>query len=303
MDKSSLNDFESPTATPTSPDQRLRWQKANREWWENNPMQYDWRERIGHDKFTEAYYREIDTRFFNSTKPIMPWKTIPFDNLIPFDSLKDKKCLEIGVGCGTHAHLIATHAGDFTGIDLTEHAIECSRSRLNLFGINARILRMDAEEMEFPDHSFDFVWSWGVIHHSADTPRILSEIKRVLKPGGTVVTMVYYRNFWNYYIVAGLFYGILQGNLFRTRSLAKTQQRATDGALARYYTMSEWRSLVEPGFTIEEMQISGLKPELLPIPGGRIKNLLLAMIPDSVARFLICRCKMGSFLIAKMTKV
>ncbi|MBF0176529.1 MAG: class I SAM-dependent methyltransferase [Magnetococcales bacterium] len=302
MDKSSLGDFASPIATPTSPEQRSRWQEANRTWWENNPMQYDWRDGLEHEKFSEAYYREIDARFFSSTRSIMPWQSIPFDNLIPFAHLQDKKCLEIGVGCGTHAQLIAQHAGEFTGIDLTEHAVHCTRSRMELSGIRAQILRMDAEEMTFPDQSFDFVWSWGVIHHSADTPKVLSEIHRVLKPGGKAHIMVYYRNYWNYYIIAGLFFGILKGNLFRTGSLTKTQQLATDGALARYYTIPEWRALVEPGFAVDEVQIFGLKPEILPMPAGRAKNFLLAVIPDALARFFVHRCKMGSFLVSKLTR-
>src|SRR2546430_4072998 len=35
-----------------------------------------------------------------------------------------------------------------------------------------------------PAASFDFVWSWGVVHHSEHTDRVLAEIARVLRPGG-----------------------------------------------------------------------------------------------------------------------
>jgi ubiquinone/menaquinone biosynthesis C-methylase UbiE len=59
---------------------------------------------------------------------------------------------------------------------------------------------MDAEHLAFPDASFDFVWSWGVIHHSSNTWQIVGEIQRVLKPGGTAVIMVYHRGWWNYYV-------------------------------------------------------------------------------------------------------
>ncbi|HIJ83198.1 MAG: hypothetical protein HW380_2852 [Magnetococcales bacterium] len=304
MDNSYLEDFDSPISLPMSQEQRSRWQEANRDWWENNPMQYDWKDGIKYEKFSVEYFQEIDKRFFYATKPIMPWKEKPFDNLIPFADLKDKQCLEIGVGCGTHAQLIAGHAMGFTGIDLTQHAVQCTGARMKLSGFDhARIFRMDAERMDFPDHSFDFVWSWGVIHHSADTQQVLSEIKRVLKPGGTAIIMVYHRNFWNYYIVTGLILGIIKGGFFRTRSLTQIQQYATDGALARHYTISEWLSLAKPWFIVEKIQIFGLKAQLLPIPGGKIKNAILKVVPDRVARFLVHNGKMGTFLVAKMKTV
>ncbi|MBK7629848.1 MAG: class I SAM-dependent methyltransferase [Ignavibacteriales bacterium] len=58
------------------------------------------------------------------------------------------------------------------------------------------MLKMDAEALQFEDNSFDFVWSWGVIHHSSNTRKILEEIQRVLKPGGEAIIMVYHRSIW-----------------------------------------------------------------------------------------------------------
>jgi len=93
----------------------------------------------------------------------------------------------VGVGCGSHAQLLAPpRAGSYTGIDLTDYAVECTRRRFWAIGLDGRIQQMDAENMEFPDASFDFVWSWGVIHHSSDTRKALAEITRVLRPGGAV---------------------------------------------------------------------------------------------------------------------
>ena len=139
----------------------------------------------------------------------MPWKKIPFDPLIDFDSLRDKDVLEIGVGNGSHAQLLAQSAQSFTGIDITDYAVNSTSERMRYFGFNAKIYRMDAEQMKFDDNTFDFVWTWGVVHHSSDTRRVLQEMHRVLKPGGHAITMVYHRSFWNYYIIGGLFRGIL----------------------------------------------------------------------------------------------
>ena len=45
-------------------------------------------------------------------------------------------------------------------------------------------LAQAAARLEYPDEYFDRVYSWGVLHHSPDTPRALSEVWRVLKRGG-----------------------------------------------------------------------------------------------------------------------
>ena len=93
-----------------------------------------------------------------------------------------------------------------------------------MFGIDATVQRMDAEKLEFPDESFDLVWSWGVVHHSANTRQIMSEISRVLRPGGRCITMVYHRSFWFYYVIRGLVPGIIGGELFKGRSLTSIAQ-------------------------------------------------------------------------------
>ncbi|HYL83129.1 MAG TPA: class I SAM-dependent methyltransferase [Candidatus Angelobacter sp.] len=235
--------FDSPVSLPASAEQQAQWQQANRSWWEKNPMRYDWRKGIRTAEFSREFFAHIDQRFFADAREYMPWKKLPFDPLINFADLAGKDVLEIGVGCGSHAALLAAHAGSFTGIDLTEYAVRCTRERLKVSGLSGTICQMDAERMKFPDGSFDFIWTWGVIHHSANTKKVLEEMARVLRPGGAAVTMVYHRNAWNYYVWNGLFQGLARGDVFRSRSIHSTMQRHTDGALARYYTIPQWRAL------------------------------------------------------------
>src|SRR5262245_1671861 len=116
--------FDRPTQLPRDDAQRQRWQDANRAWWESTPMRYDWRAGIGFEPGTEAYFREIDARFLSSVRKFLPWRTTPFEQLIPFTDLANRDVLEIGVGQGTHAQLIAPNAKSFTGIDLTTAASE-----------------------------------------------------------------------------------------------------------------------------------------------------------------------------------
>lgn len=295
--------FAQPTQLPETEAQREEWLKANKHWWETNPMRYDWLDKIPYPEFTREFYREIDSRFFANAREYLPFKSIPFDVLIDFDSLPEQKVLEIGVGNGSHAQLLATYAKDFTGIDLTDYGVNSTSKRIEIFGLNnARILQMNAEELKFEDNSFDLIWSWGVVHHSANPRRILKEIHRVLKPGGTFKAMVYYRSFWSYYAFA-ILTGVFKGYFFKGDSLHEAAQKITDGAIARSYSRAEWRQeLASAGLKCEEIRILGLKSAILPIPGSRLKYAILEMVPNRISRFMTNNLRMGSFIFSTARK-
>jgi SAM-dependent methyltransferase len=302
MEKTPPPGFDKPTELPENREENQEWQNHNRTWWESHPMRYDWRDQIPYPEFSKEFYLEIDKRFFSDAKNYMPWKRIPFDPLIDFPELANKKVLEIGVGNGSHAQLLAQHAASYTGIDLTDYAVKSTTKRLECFGLKASILRMDAEQLEFDDDTFDLIWSWGVIHHSANTGRILQEMRRVLKPGGAAITMVYHRNVFNYYFVSGLVRGVLMGKFFQGKSLHEILQTATDGAIARFYTVPEWEALTSKSFTTVDVCICGGKAEVFPIPGGAFKNALMNLVPNVCTRFLTNQLKFGTFLVTTLEK-
>lgn len=109
-----------------------------------------------------------------------------------FDTAAGRSVLEIGVGLGADHQRFAEAGARLTGIDLTERAVGHVRRRLELFGLRSTLSRGDAEHLSFADGSFDIVYSWGVIHHSPDTPRAVAEIHRVLRPGGVARVMIYH---------------------------------------------------------------------------------------------------------------
>jgi ubiquinone/menaquinone biosynthesis C-methylase UbiE len=294
--------FDFPTALPQTAEQAALWQERNRGWWQAHPMRYDWKTPLGIKDFSPEFYKEIDRRFFQDAEEYMPSRTRPFYRLISFEQLPEMDVLEIGVGSGSHAGLMAPFARSFTGIDLTEYAVKCASERLRQAGLNSRIVCMDAEKMEFPDRSFDFIWSWGVIHHSADTRRVLSEMRRVLRPGGRAVIMVYHRSFWTYYILSGLIHGLVRGMWFRSRSLHQIMQSTTDGGLARFYTCSEWKATVSDYFTVQKLEILGSKNHLLPLPAGRLKNVVRRCLPSPLSRVFTNHLRMGYFLVSHMRR-
>ena len=103
-----------------------------------------------------------------------------------FDALRGKRVLEIGVGLGADHQRFAQAGADLAGIDLTKRAVEHTARRLAAFGLTSKLAVGDAEHLDFADESFECVYSWGVLHHSPDTPKAVTEVWRILRRGGMV---------------------------------------------------------------------------------------------------------------------
>lgn len=110
-----------------------------------------------------------------------------------FHLYKDKEVLEIGVGLGADHHCFAQEGAKLKGIDLTERAISHTARRLELFDMKSDLRVANAEDLPYPDNSFDLVYSWGVLHHSHDTLIAILEAYRVLKKGGEAKIMIYHK--------------------------------------------------------------------------------------------------------------
>ncbi len=109
------------------------------------------------------------------------------------------KVLEVGCGLGTDAEQFARYGAIYTGVDLTETSVEMCRRRFDIQGLPGTFEVADAEQLPFSNDSFDLVYSHGVIHHTPDTEIAVGEIRRVLRPNGTAIVMLYHRNSWNYW--------------------------------------------------------------------------------------------------------
>src|SRR5207253_10292090 len=94
----------------------------------------------------------------------------------------------------------AKAGADYTGVDLTDAAVDLARKRFELFGLPGEFRAADAESLDFADESFDLVYSHGVLHHTPDIAAAVSEIHRVLKPRGQAIIMLYHRGSYNYRI-------------------------------------------------------------------------------------------------------
>ena len=117
-----------------------------------------------------------------------------------FAAARGLKVLEVGCGLGTDGAQFAEAGADYTGVDLTEAAVELARKRFELFNLSGTFQTADAENLPFPDDSFDLVYSHGVLHHTPDTAKAIGEVHRVLRPGGRAMVMLYHSGSYNYRI-------------------------------------------------------------------------------------------------------
>ncbi len=113
--------------------------------------------------------------------------------------------------------------------------------------------------------------------------------------------MVYHRGY-NYYIRNGLIRGFFRGQMFGIGTLHQLAQTCTDGAIARHYSISEWKMLVAKYFKVRRIRTYGTKLELVSIPGWRARRAAMRLLPDVVSRFLTTQCRLGEFLVSHLEK-
>jgi len=116
-----------------------------------------------------------------------------------------KQVLEIGLGEGSESERLIRRGAHWSGVDLTAESVHRVRTRLTLRDLPYQELRQGSVlELPFAEGTFDMVFSHGVLHHVPDIKRAQGEIRRVLRPGGELVIMMYARWSLNYLVSIGL---------------------------------------------------------------------------------------------------
>jgi phosphatidylethanolamine/phosphatidyl-N-methylethanolamine N-methyltransferase len=102
--------------------------------------------------------------------------------------------LEVGVGTGISLAAYPQHV-DVTAIDLAPEMLAIAREKARCHGWrHIHVRQMDALCMDFPDDRFDYVLAFHILSVVPDAERLIREMLRVCRPGGTVVVVNHFRS-------------------------------------------------------------------------------------------------------------
>ena len=232
---------------------------------------------------TREYFDQVEARKY-FVEPHIPV-------FAEFPRWNGKKVLEIGCGIGTDTINFARHGANVTVAELSEKSMAVAVQRAQVFGLDDRIAfhNGNAEELSafVPVEPHDLVYSFGVIHHSPHPERILEQVQRYLKPGGTLKLMVYNRHSWKVFWMV-LKYG--RGNFRRMRELIAEHSEAQFGSPVTYaYTESELRKLLARyGYRVTEAFVDHVFPWRIPdyLEYRYVKVWYFRWLPEPVLRAL-----------------
>lgn len=141
-----------------------------------------------HERGSEEYFRDLETQRYRSHRHLSQW----------IGSMKPgSHVLEVGCGIGLDSAQMARHGLTVTAMDLTTVGAGTANQRARRQELNARYLCANGERLPFPDKTFNYVYSFGVMHHASDTQRCIEEAHRVLQEGGEALIMLYHRRSLN----------------------------------------------------------------------------------------------------------
>jgi ubiquinone/menaquinone biosynthesis C-methylase UbiE len=167
-------------------------------------------------------------------------------SVFEFDKYSGKKVLEIGCGGGIDSAEFARNGALVTSTDFTEIGVRTTSELLKEAGLPVNAVQADATNLQFEDETFDCVYSFGVLHHVPDIDKALSEIKRVLKPGGRIMVMLYNKDSLLYGYSIVYLRGIADNQLEKLNMdelLAKYSERKEENPFSRVYTKTEAKAL------------------------------------------------------------
>jgi len=250
---------------------------AVRAYWNEHPCGTQF---TGLDWGSVEFYRSVEEERYRR-QPFM-------EEAVGFRRYPGKRLLEIGCGLGTDLLQFARNGAVTTGMDLTAQSVALARGRFRAEDVPGAFTVGDAENLPFPDASFDVVYSFGVLHHTPDTARTFREIRRVLAPGGEAVVMLYHSRSSHYY----LGYPLALASRFRRGEgwISKSEYfRVYDGnenPLGKAYSRKQVRAFFEGFEILEQKSYDPWRPHL-----GRTANRILVGLGSRLGFYLVTRAR------------
>jgi ubiquinone/menaquinone biosynthesis C-methylase UbiE len=267
-------------------------------WWNTNPFTYNGKVGVGKltqdvAQLTRKDFDAVEARFRRHSGGSVQEEGKPvFSKFVPYEELRGKHVLDIAVGTGFSAVTYARAGAVVTGIDITDYAILQTKKNFELRGLTGTILKMDAQTLDFPDNTFDFVSAHGCLMHMPDTERAVREIFRVLKPGGRIYVWMYHRG-WYFWFGIVFLRGILCGQLFKSHfKVLPLTSKYTDGLPTggnphtKMFTRGGFRRLFTRGGFSDICVVTNYNPNEWYYGWPMVRIPLGKYIPLKIRRFL-----------------
>ncbi len=196
---------------------------------------------------TKEFFEEIEAYRFE--------KLHYLPQVVNFGGYRGKKLLDVGCGVANDLSRFVRGGAIVTGVDLAPHSIELAKANFSQRGLQGEFSVMNGESLEFADNMFDVVYCHTVLHFTVHPERMIREIHRVLKPGGTAILMTVNRESW----------------LNRLQKLMKVEIDHLDSPVFYQFSIPEYRQLLAP---FNEIKIV---PERFPVATkvhGGVKAIL-----------------------------
>lgn len=221
---------------------------------------------------SKDFFESVESRRYKSH----PW----IIDAIKSFPLAGKKTLEIGFGMGTDHLALARQGAELYGIDLTQRHHDITKRRFELYNKHTELTLGDAENLPYEDNFFDFIYSFGVVHHTPNTEKVISEIHRVLKPGGRCWITVYHKNSIYFYWTIVLWGWYLNGNFLneglKSRISRIEYPNNNPNLVIRLYKEKEFASLFN--------RFSSIEPRIEHLTFREIAGYFGILIPPSILR-------------------
>jgi 2-polyprenyl-6-hydroxyphenyl methylase/3-demethylubiquinone-9 3-methyltransferase len=142
-----------------------------------------------YEKDGERWWQD-DNSFYTLRVSVIPARLTFARRHLQLPQDKDtarRKALEVGCGGGLLTEEIAKIGFDTTGIDRAATSIRTAREHAGASGLSIRYDTGEGEHLPYPDNEFDVVFCCDVLEHVSSVDKVIAEISRVMKPGGSFI--------------------------------------------------------------------------------------------------------------------
>ena len=252
-----------------------------------------------HQHWIDSYYTEDDTFY-----------ELAFDYITNILKAPENSVL-LDAGCGNCAHSIRlANRGFFVkAIDFSEAVLEMARENISTKGLEGKIniQRANILALPFQDKTFRYILCWGVLMHIPDLEKAITELTRVLKPGGILVISE-----GNIYSIQSMillilkrFLGKKKADVKKTPSGIESWGTTSAGPLLTRTANIRWliKQFKSRGFTVKKRIANQLTDAYSRVPSRLLRNLIRSFNKFWFRYIKIPYAAGGNILILQLEKV